>query len=119
MRNAHNLNGTLRFLCEGRTTIAGTLPARRMLMSRLPRRRGMEAYMNARIFYAAAPLALLLATGAHAQYWYESPLNLTQDQQNSVFRTIVRENTVPAVRETTVPAMRPVAGGLSARHQPD
>ncbi len=62
--------------------------------------------MNARIFYAAAPLALLLATGANAQTVIQQrPLELNQGQQTTVYRTIVRENVTPqarpAARKTT------------------
>ena len=45
--------------------------------------------MNARILYAAAPLALLLAGGANAQTVIQRPLELSQDQQTTVYRTIV------------------------------
>ena len=55
--------------------------------------------MNARILYAAVPLALLLATGANAQsVYHELRWTLTQDQQTTVYRTIVRENAVPQMR---------------------
>ncbi|MBZ0147808.1 MAG: DUF1236 domain-containing protein [Pseudorhodoplanes sp.] len=61
--------------------------------------------MNARILYAAAPLALLLAGGANAQTVIQRPLELSQDQQTTVYRTIVRENVTPqarpAARKTT------------------
>jgi hypothetical protein len=76
----------------------------------------MEAHMNARIFYAAAPLALLLATGANAQItyqspWdlpYQSPWGLTQDEQTTVYRTIIRENTIPETRPVTRKTTRQV-----------
>jgi hypothetical protein len=79
----------------------------------------MEANMNARIFYAAAPLALLLATGANAQIVYQSPMDLTQDQQTTVYRTIVRENTVPQMRpvsrKTTRQVVRTTPSGKVVR----
>lgn len=72
--------------------------------------------MNARIFYTAAPLALLLATGAHAQTWVQEPLGLTQDQQTTVYRTIVRENTIPetrpVARKTTRQVIRTPSGKI-------
>ena len=75
--------------------------------------------MNARIFYAAAPLALLLATGANAQIVYQSPMDLTQDQQTTVYRTIVRENTVPQMRpvsrKTTRQVVRTTPSGKVVR----
>jgi hypothetical protein len=62
----------------------------------------MEASMNARIFYAVAPLAVLLSAGANAQsvITTERPLDLTQSQQTTVYRTIVRESAVPQTRNT-------------------
>ena len=75
--------------------------------------------MNARIFYAAAPLALLLATGANAQIVYQSPMDLTQDQQTTVYRTIVRENAVPQMRpvsrKTTRQVVRTTPSGKVVR----
>lgn len=75
--------------------------------------------MNARIFYAAAPLALLLATGANAQIVYQDPMDLTQDQQTTVYRTIVRENTVPTMRpvsrKTTRQVVRTTPSGKVVR----
>jgi hypothetical protein len=84
----------------------------------------MEAHMNARIFLAAAPLALLLATGANAQIIYQSPvyqspMDLTQDQQTTVYRTIVRENAVPQMRpvsrKTTRQVVRTTPSGQVVR----
>jgi hypothetical protein len=75
----------------------------------------MEAHMNARIFYAAAPLALLLAAGANAQTVLQRPLELTQDQQTTVYRTIVRENVTPQARPAarkTVKTVRTPSGKL-------
>jgi hypothetical protein len=60
----------------------------------------MEAIMNARILYVGLPLAVtLLSAGAYAQTVVtDRPLQLTQNQQTTVYRTIVRENVVPQTR---------------------
>ena len=55
--------------------------------------------MNTRIFYAVLPLAALFSADALAQtvVTQRAP-QLTQDQQTTVYRTIVREKVVPQTR---------------------
>ena len=55
--------------------------------------------MNTRIFYAVLPLAALVSADAFAQtvVTQRAPI-LTQDQQTTVYRTVVREKVVPQTR---------------------
>ena len=55
--------------------------------------------MNTRIFYAVLPLAALFSADAFAQtvVTQRAP-QLTQDQQTTVYRTVVREKVVPQTR---------------------
>src|SRR6187431_3216313 len=59
----------------------------------------MEAIMNTRILYAVLPLAALFSADAFAQtvVTQRAP-QLTQDQQTTVYRTVVREKVVPQTR---------------------
>src|SRR5436190_9297702 len=73
---------------------AGTPMHCKMLASRLPLAGEKEAIMNARILYAGVPLAIAMLSGPANAQTVVAPA-LTQDQQTTVYRTIVRENAIP------------------------
>ena len=67
------------------------------LAFRLPLVGDKEAIMNARFLYAGVPLAIAMLSGGAIAQTVVTP-TLTQDQQSTDYRTIVRENAVPQTR---------------------